>query len=144
MSGVAVRFFGLRGGVVIAFNGVFGFAHVVIVVVVIVRIVVMIVIVIMVVGFGGGRARLVALSAVALGEAFGVFVTAGARQIGLEVVGPNQIFDVQERGALHADVDERGLHAGQHAGHATEHDVADGSACGSALDLELGDDPFFD
>jgi hypothetical protein len=51
---------------------------------------------------------------------------------------------VQERSAVHADVDERGLHAGQHARHLSEHDVAHGAAGMSALDLKLGDDAFFD
>ncbi len=45
--------------------------------------------------------------------------------------------DVQERGALESDVDERGLHAGQHARDAAEVDVADQSAHRAALDVQL-------
>ena len=45
--------------------------------------------------------------------------------------------DVQERGALEADLDERALHAGQHARDAAEVDVADEPARARALDVEL-------
>ena len=33
----------------------------------------------------------------------------------IHVVLDDHVLDVQERGAVEADVDERGLHAGQHA-----------------------------
>ena len=45
--------------------------------------------------------------------------------------------DVQERGALEADLDERGLHAGQHARDAAQVDVADQAARAGALDVQL-------
>ena len=44
---------------------------------------------------------------------------------------------MQERGALEADVDERRLHAGQHAGDASGVDVADQPALQRAFDMEL-------
>ncbi len=45
--------------------------------------------------------------------------------------------DVQERGALEPDLDERGLHAGQHPHHAAHVDVADDAAARGALDVQL-------
>jgi hypothetical protein len=39
-------------------------------------------------------------------------VAVSAREVGFEVVGPNQIFDVKEGGTFLTHVDERGLHAG--------------------------------
>ena len=45
--------------------------------------------------------------------------------------------DVQERRALEADLDERALHAGQHARDAAEVDVADQAARARALDVQL-------
>ena len=45
--------------------------------------------------------------------------------------------DVQERRALEADLDERALHAGQHARDAAEVDVADEPARARALDVQL-------
>ena len=45
--------------------------------------------------------------------------------------------DVQERRALEADLDERALHAGQHARDAAEIDVADEAARARALDVQL-------
>ena len=45
--------------------------------------------------------------------------------------------DVQERGALQADVDERRLHAGQHARHLADVDVADQAALQRALEVQL-------
>ncbi len=45
--------------------------------------------------------------------------------------------DVQERGALEADLDERALHAGQHARDAAEADVADEPARARALDVQF-------
>ena len=45
--------------------------------------------------------------------------------------------DVQERRALEADLDERALHAGQHARDAAEVDVADEAARARALDVQL-------
>ena len=45
--------------------------------------------------------------------------------------------DVQERRALQPDLDERALHAGQHARHLAEVDVADEAARARALDVQL-------
>ena len=45
--------------------------------------------------------------------------------------------DVQERGALEPDFDERALHAGQHARDATQVDVPDEPPRARALDMEL-------
>ena len=45
--------------------------------------------------------------------------------------------DVQERRALEPDLDERALHAGQHARDAAEVDVADEPARARALDVQL-------
>jgi hypothetical protein len=45
--------------------------------------------------------------------------------------------DVQESGALEADFDERGLHAGQHARHPAHVHIADQPAAVAALDQEL-------
>ena len=45
--------------------------------------------------------------------------------------------DVQERGPLEPDLDERGLHAGQHPHHAAHVDVADDAAARGALDVQL-------
>ncbi len=45
--------------------------------------------------------------------------------------------DVQERRALEADLDERALHAGQHARDAAEIDVADEAPRAGALDVQL-------
>jgi hypothetical protein len=44
---------------------------------------------------------------------------------------------VQERRARQADLDERRLHAGQHAADAAEVDVADDAAARVALDVQL-------
>ncbi len=104
----------------------------------------MIVVVVVVVRVAGDRAALVTLAAVAFGKAIGVLVAPRTRQIGFEIVGSDQILDVQERCALHADIDERGLHARQHTADSTENDVPDRATSRSALDLKFGDDPFFD
>ncbi len=45
----------------------------------------------------------------------GLFSTAG--EVGLEVIGANEIFDMQERRALEADVDECRLQPGEHPSH---------------------------
>ena len=49
----------------------------------------------------------------------------------------HDVGDVQERGALEADVDEGGLHAGQHARHAALVQVAGEAAPAGALDEQL-------
>ena len=67
-----------------------------------------------------------------------------AREVGFEIIRPNQVFDVEEGCALLADVDERCLHAGQHARLLAKHDVADGASSGRALDLQLGNHSPFD
>ncbi len=45
--------------------------------------------------------------------------------------------DMQEGGALQPDVDERRLHAGQHALHLADIDVADQAALAAALDVQF-------
>src|SRR5690606_38294146 len=52
-------------------------------------------------------------------------------------VAADDIRDVQERRALEADVDERGLHAGQHARYASLVDVADQASPIRTLDHDL-------
>ena len=59
-------------------------------------------------------------------------VLAPAGEVRLEVVGPDEVLDVEERGALEADVDEGGLEPGQDPGHLAEVDVADRAAAGWA------------
>ena len=49
----------------------------------------------------------------------------------------DDVGDVQERRALEADVDERGLHAGQHARHPALVEVAGEPAPAGALDEQL-------
>jgi hypothetical protein len=67
-----------------------------------------------------------------------------ACQVRLEIIGANQVFDVEERGPLEAHVDEGGLHAREHAAHLPHVDVAERSFLGFALDVELDDDAVFD
>jgi hypothetical protein len=59
------------------------------------------------------------------------------RPRGVFGAGLAQVRDVQEAGALQADLDERRLHAGQHARHFAEIDVADQPAARGALDEQL-------
>ena len=47
--------------------------------------------------------------------------------------------DMQEGSALEADLDERALHAGQHAGNAAKINVADQAAMTGTLDVQLVD-----
>jgi hypothetical protein len=47
------------------------------------------------------------------------------------------IGDVQERGALEADLDERRLHPGQHTRDLADIDVADPAALERAFDVQL-------
>ena len=49
------------------------------------------------------------------------------------------VVDVEEGVALEAELDERGLHAGEHPADAALIDVADDAAVRLALDEELGD-----
>jgi hypothetical protein len=67
-------------------------------------------------------------------------------KVGVEVVGTDEVLDVQERGALLADVDEGGLEAREDAGDLAEDDVPDaaGVLVARALDVELGDDAVLD
>ncbi|CAM5279968.1 hypothetical protein TMEC54S_00715 [Thauera mechernichensis] len=51
---------------------------------------------------------------------------------------------MQEGGALEADVDEGRLHAGQHAHHLAQVEVADDAAAGGALDMQFLDDALLD
>src|SRR5262249_46872458 len=71
---------------------------------------------------------------------------AAACEVGVEVVGPDEVFDVEERRPLLPDVDERRLKAGEHTRHLAQVHVADGAGCRIAfsLDVELGDDAVFD
>ena len=55
----------------------------------------------------------------------------------LVLVGLEQVGGVEERALLLADVDERGLDAGQHRFDPAEVDVADGAAMVGAIDEEL-------
>ena len=57
----------------------------------------------------------------------------GARGAAVDV----DVGDVQESGALEADLDERRLHPRQHAGDLADVDVADAAALELALDVEL-------
>ena len=60
----------------------------------------------------------------------------------LEVVGrAAHVRDVQVRALLEADVDERGLHAGEHALDATLVDVARDATLALPLDVELAEVP---
>ena len=52
--------------------------------------------------------------------------------------------DVEEGGAFEADVDKRALHAGQHAAHHAQIDVAHQAVAGIALDVQLADVVFFE
>src|SRR6185369_861159 len=52
-------------------------------------------------------------------------------------IGPGEVGDVEERGLLEPDVDERGLHARQHAHDAPLVDVARDAPVAAALDVEL-------
>ena len=63
----------------------------------------------------------------------------------LEVLGrAAHVADVEEGGLLHADVDERRLHARQHALDPALVDVADDAALALALDVELDELPLLD
>ncbi len=71
-------------------------------------------------------------------------VLAGVDELLEVALSPDHVLDVQERRAFEADVDERGLHAGQHARDFAEVDVADRAAVPLALDVELGEDAVLD
>ena len=74
------------------------------------------------------------------GLAFEQRLLNGDLRRGRGVLGIARVPDVghvQERRALQADVDERGLHARKHAHNLTEVDVADQPARECALDVEL-------
>src|SRR5690606_6697853 len=73
-----------------------------------------------------------------------VAVARATGQVELEIVGSDQVLDVQEGSAVHADVDEGGLHARKHARHLSEDDIAHCSARRRALELQLRDDAVFD
>jgi hypothetical protein len=62
----------------------------------------------------------------------------------LEVAAAADVSDVEERGLLDADVDERGLHAREDAYDATLVDVADDAAFFFPLDEQLGEDALLD
>jgi hypothetical protein len=98
---------------------------------------------------GGGRRGRVVVDLV-LGRALLVRVVEGvlaaAGEVRLEVVGADQVLDVEERGALLPDVDERGLEAGEDACDLAEDDVAygPGGRVPFSLEVKLGDDSVFD
>jgi len=79
-----------------------------------------------------------------VGAIFSAGRVAVACEVGLEVVGADQVFDVKEGGSLFTDVDEGRLHAGEHPAHFAEDDVAERAAVAVALDVKLGDDAVFD
>ncbi len=66
-----------------------------------------------------------------------------ALQVRLEVVGANQVLDVEERRALQPHVDERCLHTGQDAAHFAEVNVSERPLGALALQVKLGDDSVF-
>jgi hypothetical protein len=76
--------------------------------------------------------------------AFGMLAPAG--EVGVEVIRPDEVLDVQERRALLPDVDERRLKARKDPCHSSEDDVpyATGVLVAGALDMKLGDDSVFD
>ncbi len=91
-----------------------------------------------------GRAgRLAERAFVALRDELGV---GGFRQVvALRLQGrADDVRGVKKRGALEADVDEGGLHAGQHATHPAFVDVADQTAPVGALDERLLEDAILD
>jgi hypothetical protein len=55
-----------------------------------------------------------------------------------------KVRDMQEAGLLKADIDERGLHPGQHPGHLPLVDITDNAALLIALQVELGQRVVFD
>ena len=65
-------------------------------------------------------------------------------EVRFEIIGPDQVFDVEECRALEPDVDERRLHPRENAAHLAEIDVPERALRGLSLDVELGDDPVFD
>ena len=69
---------------------------------------------------------------------------AGCRSSVLSGLGVRDVRGVQERGAFEPDVDERRLHAGQHALHAALVEIADDAAPALPLDEELGQHAVFD
>ncbi len=74
-----------------------------------------------------------------------VFGEVGApRDVALEVVGTDQVLDVQERSALLPDVHKGRLHARKDAGDFAQIDVAYGGSAARSLRLKLGDDAVFD
>ena len=71
--------------------------------------------------------------------------TLGAAPISvLSGLGVRDVRGVQERGALEPDVDERRLHAGQHALHAALVEIADDAAPALPLDEQLRQHAVFD
>ncbi len=74
-------------------------------------------------------------------------VLAPAGEVRVEVVGPNEVLDVQERGARspYVGVMPPGPPGG-HGGDLPEHDVADASVVRVplSLDVQLGNDAVFD
>jgi hypothetical protein len=73
-----------------------------------------------------------------------VLLVRPAREVQLEVVGTDQILDVQERRALLPHVDEGRLHAGQDTRDLAQHDVADRAAMRGAFNLKLRNDAALD
>jgi hypothetical protein len=72
-------------------------------------------------------------------------VIAGAtREVCLEIVRANEIFNVEKCRPFHANVDEGGLHAWQNSGDFPEHYVANGAPSTLTLEVKLCDDPVLD
>ena len=65
-------------------------------------------------------------------------------QVRLEIVGPDQVLDVEEGCSLEPHVDERGLHPGQYAADLAEVDVSERPLGALPLEMQLSDDPIFD
>jgi hypothetical protein len=69
-----------------------------------------------------------------------------AGEVCVEVIGTNEILDMEERRAFLPDVDEGGLEPWKDAGHPAEDDVpyAPGVLVAGAFEVELGDDAVLD
>ncbi|MFO0007290.1 MAG: hypothetical protein ACK559_39860, partial [bacterium] len=61
-----------------------------------------------------------------------------------EFLRGTDVTDVEERGLVEPDLDERRLHARQHPLDPSQVDVADDAAVAMPLDEDLGDDAVFD
>ena len=80
------------------------------------------------------------------GDAAGVAAAfLGGLLLGLfHFLGRQQVFDVQEGGAVEPDIDEGGLHAGQHSGDSPEVNASDRRAILAPFEIELTQDAVLD